>query len=283
MGDQGNIIDESDVDYIEESYIDEFGNKQTRKVPKIKDESFDRMQKESMEEQKRYSTIAGHTVLKEVVEIDEFGNKTIVQKLVDEDGPKQAPNSKNLKVTTITVIDANGNEVQKSVFIDDQGNIIYENDVDYIEESYIDEYGNKRIRKVPKIKDESFNRMQKEAIEEQKRYSTIPSHKVLKEVVEYDKFGNKKIVQKLVDEDGPKQAPKSRNLRVSTITVIDSNGNKVQKSVFVDDQGNIIDENDVDYVEESYVDEFGITRQKKVPKIKNESLKRMQKDALDEQ
>merc|ERR1712000_776886 len=128
MGDQGNIIDESDVDYIEESYIDEFGNKQTRKVPKIKDKSFNRMQKEAMEEQKRYSTIPGHKVLKEIVEYDEFGNKKIVQKLVDEDGPRQAPKSRNLRVSTITVIDANGNEVQKSVFIDDQGNIIDEND-----------------------------------------------------------------------------------------------------------------------------------------------------------
>merc|ERR1712000_595191 len=119
MGDQGNIIDESDVDYIQEEYIDEFGNKQTRKVPKIKDESFDRMQKEAMEEQKRYSTIAGHKVLKEVVEIDEFGNKKIVQKLVDQNGPRQAPKSKSLKTSMITVIDANGNEIQKTVFIDD--------------------------------------------------------------------------------------------------------------------------------------------------------------------
>jgi len=156
-----------------------------------------------------------------------------------------------LKVSTITVIDADGNEVQKTVFVDDQGNIIDESDVDYIEESYIDEFGNKRTRKVPKIKDDSFNRMQKEAMEEQKRHSGIPSHKVLKDVVEYDEFGNRKIIQKLVDEDGPKQAPKSKSLKISTITVIDSNGNEVQKSVFVDDQGNIIDERDVDYTEET--------------------------------
>merc|ERR1712098_73936 len=156
--------------------------------------------------------------------------------------------SRNLRVSTITVIDANGNEVQKSVFIDDQGNIIDENDVDYVEESYIDEYGNKRTRKVPKIKDESFNRMQKEAMEEQKRYSTISGHKVLKEVVEYDEFGNKKIVQKLVDQDGPKQAPNSKNLKVITITVIDADGNEVQKTVFIDDQGNIIDQSDADYI-----------------------------------
>jgi len=199
VDDQGNIIDESDVDYIEESYIDEFGNKRTRKVPKIKDESFNRMQKEAMEEQKRYSGVLSHKVLKDVVEYDEFGNKKIVQTLVDEDGPKQAPKSKNLKASTITVIDANGNEVQKTVFIDDQGNVIDESDVDYIEESYIDEFGHKTIKKVPIIKDESFKRIQKDAMEEQKRHSNIPSHKILKDVVEYDEFGNKKIVQKLVD------------------------------------------------------------------------------------
>jgi len=33
---------------------------------------------------------------------------------------------------------------------------------------------------VPKIKDDSFNRIKKEAMEEQKRYSNIPGHKVSK-------------------------------------------------------------------------------------------------------
>merc|ERR1712169_62226 len=110
-------------------------------------------------------------------------------------------------VSTITVIDSDGNEVQKSVFADGQGNIVDESDIDYIEESYIDEFGNKKTREVPKIKDESFNGMQKDAMEEQKRYSTIPGHKVLKEIVEIDEFGNKKIVQKFVNEDGPTHAP----------------------------------------------------------------------------
>merc|ERR1712169_104319 len=197
-----------------------------------------RIQKEAAEEQKRYSTIPSNKVMNEVVEIDEFGNKKIIQKLVDSDGPKQAPESKNLRASKIFIIDSNGNEIQKSIFIDDQGNIIDESDIDYKEESYIDEYGNKRTRKVPTIKDDSFSRMQKEATEEQKRYSTIPSNKVMKEVVEIDEFGNKKIIQKLVDSDGPKQAPESKNLRANTITVIDSNGNEIQKSIFIDDQGN---------------------------------------------
>merc|ERR1712000_531582 len=175
-----------------------------------------------------------------------FGNKKIIQKLVDEDGPTRAPNSKNLRRNTITVIDSDGNEVEKSVFIDDQGNIVDEDDIDYIEEEYVDEHGNKKTRKAPKIKDESFNRMKKDAMEEQKRYSTIPDHKVLKEIVEIDEFGNKKIIQKLVDEDGPTRAPNSKNLRRSTITVIGSDGNEVQKSIFIDDQSNIVDESNVD-------------------------------------
>jgi len=108
-----------------------------------------------------------------------------------------------LKTSKTTAIDSNGNEVQKNVLKDDQGNIVDESDVDYTEESYIDEFGNKQIKKVPTIKDESFNRMQNENMKGQKIYSTESDHKVLKEVVEYDEFGNKNVVQKLVDEYGP--------------------------------------------------------------------------------
>merc|ERR1712096_601135 len=192
---------------------------------KIKDESFNKMLKEELEVQKRHSIIFDHKVLKDVVEFDEFGNKKIVQKLVNEDGPKHAPKSKNLKVSTITVIDSNGNE-------------------------------------------------------DQKRHSFIIDQKVLKDVIEIDEFGDKKIVQKLVNEDGPKHVPKSKNLKASTITVIDSNGNEVQKSVFIDDQGNIVDENDIDYIEESYIDEFGNKITKKVAKIKDESFNKMLKEVL---
>jgi len=66
---------------------------------------------------------------------------------------------------------------------------------------------------VPKIKDESLRRMQKEAKERQKELSQLTNNKVLKEVDEYDEFGNKRTVQKLVDNVGPKQAPNSNNLR----------------------------------------------------------------------
>merc|ERR1712169_143365 len=96
-------------------------------------------------------------------------------------------------VSTITVIDSNGNEVQKSVFVDDQGNIVDESDIDYIEESYIDEFGTKVTKKIAKIKDESFNNMLREELEGQKRYSIINDNKDLKNEVEFDKFGNKEI------------------------------------------------------------------------------------------
>jgi len=97
----------------------------------------------------------------------------------------------------------------------------------------------------------------------------------VKEVVEYDEFGNKRIVLKEVEEEGPKKAPKTKNLTEKTI--IDEFGNK--KTVFVDDEGNIVDAKDIEYVTEKYVDEFGNVRERKVAKIKDEAFKQMQEEA----
>merc|ERR1712000_633590 len=116
--------------------------------------------------------------------------------------------------------------------------------------------------------------MQQNALNKEKEISRMAGNKILKEVIEYDEFGNKKIVQKLVDQDGPKRAPTSNNLKTKLITIIDENGNEVQKTVFIDDQGNIIDENDVDYINETCIDEFGKQYIRQVPKIKEQSLKR---------
>lgn len=44
----------------------------------------------------------------------------------------------------------------------------------------------------------------------------------------------------MVDEDGPIQGHKSRNIKASTITVFDANENEIQKIGFIDDQGNIV-------------------------------------------
>jgi len=67
-------------------------------------------------------------------------------------------------------------------------------------------------------------------------------NKVLKEVVEIDEFGNKRVVLKEVEEEGPYKAPTTKNLTEKTI--IDEFGNK--KTVLVDDQGNIVDAKDVE-------------------------------------
>merc|ERR1712169_53101 len=225
------------------------------------------MQKEAAERRKEFSNMANNKVLKDVEEYDEFGNKKIVRKLVDDIGPKKVPKSNNLKSCNITVTDANGNKIQKAVLVDDQGKIIDEDDVEYVNETIIDEFGNKITRQVPKIKDESLRRMQKEAAERQKEFSNMANNKVLKDVEEYDEFGNKKIVRKLVDDIGPKKAPKSNNLKSCNITVTDANGNEIQKAVLVDDQGNIIDEDDVEYIE---FDEFGNRYANKITKIKDE-------------
>jgi len=88
--------------------------------------------------------------------------------------------------------------------------------------------------------------MQNENSEKQKEFSNLTNNKILKDVDEFDEFGNKTTIQKLVDNVGLKQAPKSNNLKYHNIMQTDSNGNKIQKSVLVDDQGNIVDENDVD-------------------------------------
>jgi len=69
-------------------------------------------------------------------------------------------------------------------------------------------------------------------------------------------------------------------VKSSIITTIGPNGEEIKKSVFIDDQGNIIDESDIEYVSEKYIDEFGISQTKRIPKIKKESLKRIKEEAL---
>merc|ERR1711964_819103 len=215
-------------------------------VAKIKDEAFKQMQEDAKKSQEEYNnwlrsklsklSPKKKKVLKEVVEYDEFGNGRIVLKEVEEDGPKKAPKTKNL--TEKTIIDEFGNK--KTVFVDDEGNIVDAKDIEYVTEQYIDEFGNVKYRKVAKIKDESFKQMQEDAKNSQEKYNkwlnsklsniSPKKKKVLKEVVEYDEFGNARIVLKEVEEDGPKKAPKTKNLTEKTI--IDEFGNK--KTFFVD-------------------------------------------------
>merc|ERR1712000_306696 len=96
-------------------------------------------------------------VLREVEEIDEFGNVRKVLKEVEEEGIRKAPKTRALQEKII--IDKDGNKVK--VLVDDQGNVIDAKDVVYEDEEYIDEFGNKRTRKVAKIKEDVMKKCKK--------------------------------------------------------------------------------------------------------------------------
>merc|ERR1712096_244782 len=100
-----------------------------------------------------------------------------------------------------------------------------------------------------------------------------------KEVEEIDEFGNVRKVLKEVEEEGIKKAPKSRALKEKII--VDKYGNK--KKVLIDDQGNVVDEDDIVYEDEEYIDDFGNVRTRKVAKIKKDAIKRMQEREKDDE
>merc|ERR1712068_17872 len=164
------------------------------------------------EDEERYESASKpkRMVLKEVEEIDEFGNVRKVLREVEEEGIKKAPKTRDLQEKII--IDKDGNKIK--VLIDDQGNVVDAKDVVYEDEEYIDEYGNKRTRKVAKIKKDAMKKMQeKEKEDEERFYSKPATRKVLKEVEEIDEFGNVRKVLKEVEEEGIKRAPKTRDLK----------------------------------------------------------------------
>merc|ERR1712000_209770 len=113
-----------------------------------------------------------------------------------------------------------------------------------------------QYRKKAVIKDEAFKKMHEDAKIAQDEYNnwlksklskiTPRKKKVLKEVVEYDEFGNKRVVLKEVEEAGPKKAPKTKDLKQKAI--IDEFGN--EKTVFIDDEGNVVDQKDVEFITE---------------------------------
>merc|ERR1712000_213818 len=124
------------------------------------------------------------------------------------------------------IIDKDGNRVR--VLVDDQGNVVDEKDVVYEDEEYIDEFGNKRIRKVAKIKKDAMKRMQEKEKEDKERYEAAskPKRMVIKEVEEIDEFGNVRKVLREVEEEGITKAPKTRDLQEKII--IDKDGNKIR-------------------------------------------------------
>merc|ERR1712098_334822 len=180
-------------------------------------------------------------------------------KEIEKDGIKKAPETNNLKEETI--LDKFDNK--KNVLIDDEGNLVDKDDIVYEEETYTDENGNDKIRNVPKIKEESLLKMkEKEQDDKEQFHDKPPKRMVVKEVEEIDKFGDVQKVLKEIEKDGVKKAPETNNLKEETI--LDKFDNK--KNVLVDDEGNIVDKDDIVYEEEVYTDENGNDKIKNVPK-----------------
>merc|ERR1712098_510412 len=144
-----------------EEYIDENGNKTIKKVPKIKTNVFNNM-KEKEKQQSILDKKPTKRIIKEIEEIDEFGNIRKVLKETEEYGVIKAPETRNLKEKTIK--DKDGNITK--VLLDDEGNIVNEEDIVYEEVDYIDENGNKIIKKIPKINTKAFNNMKEKEKEQ---------------------------------------------------------------------------------------------------------------------
>merc|ERR1711964_675724 len=105
-----------------------------------------------------------------------------------------------------------------------------------------------KIRNIPKIKEESLLKMhEKEQIDKIQFYDKQPKRIIVKEVEEIDKFGDVKKVLKEIEKDGIKNAPETTNLK--EVNIIDKFGNI--KNVLIYDEGNIIDNDDIVYEEET--------------------------------
>merc|ERR1712169_175419 len=154
-------------------------------------------------------------------------------------------------------------------------------DIIYEKETYTDEKGNDKVKNVPKIKEESLLKMQeKEKNDEEQFHDKPPKRMLVKEIEEIDKLGNVKKLLKEIEKDGIKQVPETNNLKEETI--LDKFNNI--KNVLIDDEGNIVDKDDIIYEKETYTDEKGNDKIKNVPKIKEESLLKMQeKEKNDEE
>jgi len=85
--------------------------------------------------------------------------------------------------------------------------------------------------------------MKEEAKKDEELYKDSPKRKVVKEVISYDEYGNKIVTLQEVEEEGPKKAPKTSKLTKKVI--IDKDGK--EKTVYLDDQGNIVDAKDVEF------------------------------------
>jgi hypothetical protein len=59
-------------------------------------------------------------------------------------------------------------------------------------------------------------------------------------------LGNEKIIHKIIEKDAPREIPSNNKLNEVTIVNSESIDEINQRNVFVDENGNIINENDVE-------------------------------------
>jgi len=75
----------------------------------------------------------------------------------------KSPITNCLESKIMEVNNYDGEQITKTIFIDDQGNLVNNNDIQHINEIYKDEYGNTKLRVKSTIKDQSFKKMHDES------------------------------------------------------------------------------------------------------------------------
>merc|ERR1711964_839916 len=107
--------DKSDIECISETYVDENGITQEKKVPKIKEEILNRIKEENQLDEKDTQKITDKNISNDLTKVDELENTNIIQRPIDEDTIKRSPESNNLNSTVISTIGPNGEEIKKTV------------------------------------------------------------------------------------------------------------------------------------------------------------------------
>jgi hypothetical protein len=104
---------------------------------------------------------------------------------------------------------------------------------------------------------------------------TTDTHEVLTEEIEIDQIGNEKIIHKIIEKDEPREIPSSNKLNQVTIVNSESIEEMNKHSVYLDENSNIINENDVETKDEEYIDENGIKKQRRISVIKEDAFEKI--------
>jgi len=157
--------------------------------------------------------------MKDVTDIDEFEIKKI--ELTNEDGLKLYSKSNIIKYNDISNTEHNSVEFKKSIFVNDQDNIVDKRDNEYLSETCLNEFRIKHEINVPAIKEETLKTTKEESLIDEKEFLTTTKNKVIKDVAEIDEFEIKKI--ELTDENGVILSSKSNIIKYNDISNTEHN------------------------------------------------------------